>query len=77
MREARIGTAIAIGDPGKDALPAEGVQLDVVLASMERHYFELALERTQGNKTRAASLLGMSFRSFRYRLAKCGLEADG
>ena len=29
-----------------------------------------ALERTGGNRTQAAALLGMSFRQFRYRLAK-------
>ncbi|MCG8537340.1 MAG: hypothetical protein MI808_19805, partial [Pseudomonadales bacterium] len=29
-----------------------------------------ALQKTQGNKTRAAALLGMTARQFRYRLAK-------
>jgi two-component system response regulator PilR (NtrC family) len=41
---------------------------------MERHFIEKALERTSGNKTQAARLLGMSFRSFRYRLAKYDLD---
>ena len=34
-----------------------------------------ALKRTQGNKTRAAALLGMTARQFRYRLAKLGNES--
>ena len=31
-----------------------------------------ALRQTHGNKTRAAALLGMTARQFRYRLAKLG-----
>jgi two-component system response regulator PilR (NtrC family) len=32
-----------------------------------------ALESTNGNKTEAAKLLGMTFRSFRYKLTKYNL----
>ena len=35
-----------------------------------RHYITLALERAGGVQTRAAELLGMSFRSFRYYAKK-------
>jgi len=58
----------------KKTIPEEGVELDNVLSGMERHFIEKALERTGGNKTQAARLLGMSFRSFRYRLAKYDLD---
>ena len=58
----------------KKTIPEEGVELDSVLSGMERHFIEKALERTSGNKTQAARLLGMSFRSFRYRLAKYNLD---
>jgi len=58
----------------KKTIPEEGVELDSVLSGMERHFLEKALERTSGNKTRAARLLGMSFRSFRYRLEKYDLD---
>ena len=34
-----------------------------------------ALQRTNGNKTRAAALLGMTARQFRYRLAKLGNDS--
>lgn len=58
----------------KKTIPEEGVELDSVLSGMERHFIEKALERTSGNKTQAARLLGMSFRSFRYRLTKYDLD---
>lgn len=52
------------------------VNLDEVLASIERRYLEIALVRSRGIKKRAAELLGMNFRSFRYRLQKFGINAD-
>ncbi len=66
------------GDPGGGgatlALPPEGVNLDAILADLERRYIMMALEMTEGRKTQAARLLGLSFRSFRYRLAKLNLD---
>ncbi len=53
---------------------AHGVALDSILADIERAYLEKALECTNGNKNKAAELLGISFRSFRYRLEKLGVE---
>jgi two-component system response regulator PilR (NtrC family) len=55
-------------------LPDKGVRLDTMLLDMERTYLQQALDRTGGRKTEAARLLGMSFRSFRYRLAKYGMD---
>ncbi len=52
------------------------VDLDKVLATIERRYLEMALTRSKGIKKRAAELLGMNFRSFRYRLQKFGISAD-
>jgi two-component system response regulator PilR (NtrC family) len=57
-------------------LPVEGVDLDRHLAEVERTLLTQALERTGGNRTNAAKLLGMSFRSLRYRLVKFGLSED-
>jgi two-component system response regulator PilR (NtrC family) len=52
--------------------------LDEILASYERGLLADALQRAGGVKKRAARLLGISFRSFRYRLEKLGLdEPDG
>jgi two-component system, NtrC family, response regulator PilR len=53
---------------------ARGVALDTILEDIERAYIKKALECSSGNKNKAAELLGVSFRSFRYRLDKLGLE---
>ncbi|MEZ4459691.1 MAG: sigma-54 dependent transcriptional regulator [bacterium] len=71
VREAHPSAAPATMD-----LPATGVQLDDVLAGLEHRLLSQALERTGGNKTDAAKLLGISFRSLRYRLKKSGLDDD-
>ena len=55
-------------------IPDEGVQLDALLADHERALIEEALRRSDGVKKRAAKLLGVSFRSLRYRLDKLGLD---
>ena len=50
--------------------------LEPLLEELEKKYLVKALEMTGGIKKRAAQLLGMSFRSFRYCLAKFGLDSD-
>jgi two-component system response regulator PilR (NtrC family) len=55
-------------------IPPTGFDLDALLADTERRYLLKALELTQGVKQKAAEILGISFRSFRYRLEKLGLE---
>ena len=57
--------------------PEQGLSLDATMEEIERRLLTEALRRTGGVKKDAAELLGISFRSFRYRLAKLGLaEAD-
>jgi len=51
---------------------AQGVALDNILEEIERAYLLKALEIANGNKNNAADLLGISFRSLRYRLDKLG-----
>jgi two-component system response regulator PilR (NtrC family) len=58
----------------RDPLPAEGLALDEVLASTERRLIRQALQASGGVKKEAARLLGVSFRSLRYRLAKLQME---
>ena len=57
-------------------LPQEGIDLDNVLGHLEQDLLQQALDRTRGAKQKAAELLGISFRSFRYRLAKYGLAGE-
>lgn len=51
-----------------------GVSLDNILEGIEKAYLERALECTGGNKNKAADLLGISFRSFRYRCSKLDID---
>jgi two-component system response regulator PilR (NtrC family) len=52
------------------------IQLDDILGQVEKTYLMSALEHTGGVKKRAADLLGITFRSIRYRLKKLGVS-DG
>ncbi len=58
---------------GSGQLPDDGVNLDGLISDIERRLIEQALERTGGRKQDAARLLGITFRSFRYRLEKLGM----
>ncbi len=60
------------GAPGqlRVILPEKGMDLDGFLEQMEKDLLTQALERCNGRKKEAARLLGLNFRSFRYRVAK-------
>jgi two-component system, NtrC family, response regulator PilR len=62
--------------PNAQQLPEGRVDLDDLVADYERGLLLHALSRAGGVKKRAAHFLGISFRSFRYRLEKLGLD-DG
>lgn len=53
---------------------AEKMSLESYLLDIEKKALTTALEENRWNKTAAARQLGMTFRSFRYRLKKLGLE---
>jgi len=53
---------------------SRGVSLDGILEEIESGYLKKALDCSDGNKNKAADLLGISFRSLRYRLDKLGIE---
>jgi len=57
-------------------LPVEGVDLDQLVSDYERTWVLRALEQAGGVRKRAAVLLGISFRSLRYRLQKLGIDKD-
>jgi len=54
-------------------IPAQGFDLERHVQEIEREYLAEALRRADGVKMRAAELLGMSFRSFRYYAKKYNL----
>jgi two-component system response regulator PilR (NtrC family) len=51
-------------------IPEGGFELDDYLTQVERELLLRALDQAGGVRKKAAELLGMSFRQFRYRLAK-------
>jgi two-component system response regulator PilR (NtrC family) len=74
-REPSAATAAAAVAPRSlPPLPASGFDLEAQLAAIERRYIEEALARSNGNLTRAAEVLGISFRSIRYKVKKLGIR---
>ena len=67
-------TRAGVDDASNRRIADDGVALDQLLATYERSLLLEALSRTKGVKKHAARLLGVSFRSFRYRLEKLGVE---
>jgi len=56
-----------------DEVP-NGVSIDAILEEIERAYVEKALDCGNGNKNKAAELIGINLRSLRYRIEKLGIE---
>lgn len=59
-----------------NASAPSGSGLEDQIEEIEKQAIREALQKTRYNKTKAAELLGMSFRSLRYRIKKLGLD-DG
>lgn len=66
----------AVAEPVKSTRSAHEAygDLEGYLDDIERQILSTALEESRWNKTATAKLLGISFRSLRYRLKKLGLE---
>lgn len=60
--------------PVKKETPASYQDLDNTLHEQQKEMILKALEKTKWNRTAAAKLLGISFRTLRYRLKKLGLD---
>jgi two-component system, NtrC family, response regulator PilR len=57
-------------------IPAKNFELDKHIAEIESRLLQQALTQAGGIKLKAAKLLGISFRSFRYRLLKYELATE-
>jgi two-component system response regulator PilR (NtrC family) len=68
------GVAARNGAAAPDALPDSGFDLEAHVKEIERGYIAQALQRAGGVQVKAAELLGMSFRSFRYYVKKYNLR---
>jgi len=51
-------------------IPDDGMDLNAYLSDLENDILQKALIKANGVKTKAAELLGLTFREFRYRLSK-------
>ena len=75
---AHVLAASAVG-MAADAMPPgdlpPGFSLEAYLEGIERRIVDRALAQAKGVKTEAAKLVGLSFRQFRYRVAKLRGEA--
>lgn len=73
VRGSQKSVAAPVGD---FEIPEEGMDLEGYLDGIEKRILLQALERCGGVKKKAAELLGLTFRSFRYRLAKFGMDEE-
>jgi two-component system response regulator PilR (NtrC family) len=75
-RAAPAPSPVGAVPPPSPELPAlgEGFDLEARGEEFYRHYMSLALERAGGVQVKAAEMLGMSFRSFRYYAKKFNLR---
>jgi transcriptional regulator with GAF, ATPase, and Fis domain len=75
--ETRMGT-LQVSTPAGTQKPladlGAGFNLEEHGEEMYKHYIALALERAGGVQVKAAEMLGMSFRSFRYYAKKFKLR---
>ncbi len=69
--ERPVGNLLNILEESSPVLiPDEGVDFDGLLEKVEKRLMKGALDKSGGVKKKAAGLLGMSFRSFRYKADK-------
>jgi len=62
------------GRPKKDYIPPGGLDLQKKIEEVEKDFLIKALEEARGVKKKAAELLNLSFRSFRYKLKKYKID---
>jgi two-component system response regulator PilR (NtrC family) len=69
-----VAAAAATPAAPSEGFPDAGFDLERHVQGIEREYIAEALRRAGGVKVKAAELLGMSFRSFRYYTKKYNLK---
>jgi two-component system response regulator PilR (NtrC family) len=71
-RAAAAGASASGGmsEVASGAVLPEGVGMEGYVASIERTLLQSALDRSNGVQTKAADLLGISYRSFRHLMKK-------
>jgi DNA-binding NtrC family response regulator len=55
-------------------IPAEGIDLNELIKSVEKNIIESALRKSRDSKTNAAKLLNITFDSIRYKIEALGIK---
>jgi len=76
LAPSRAAAQAAPAAPSAIEVPSGGVDLEQMVGDYERAIITKALERAGGVRKEAARLLGITFRSLRYRLAKLGVAPE-
>ena len=77
LNYSRFNSKILKGEVDKEIVKRQSelrTAVDKIVEEIERQLIEKALEKSGGVKKKAADLLGISFRSMRYRLEKYDME---
>ena len=72
-RAAAAGVGAGTSEIAPGAVLPEGVGMEGYVAGIERNLLQNALDHSNGVQTKAADLLGISYRSFRHLMKKYGL----
>jgi len=72
-RAAAAGAGGSLPEVGGDVTLPEGVGMENYVAGIERTLLQNALNQSGGVQTKAADVLGISYRSFRHLMKKYGL----
>jgi two-component system, NtrC family, response regulator PilR len=70
---AGVGGSAGMSEIAAGAILPEGIGMEVYVANIERALLQNALEHSSGVQTKAADLLGISYRSFRHLMKKYAL----
>jgi two-component system response regulator PilR (NtrC family) len=73
MPPEEIGLGKVVEMPDVD-IPPKGIDLEEEVGKVEKNLLLKALERTNGDRKKAAELLNIPYRSIRYRLEKYGIK---
>jgi two-component system, NtrC family, response regulator AtoC len=74
IREEDLPEAVRAPGPGPAvSLPDGTLSIKRAIRSVEEQLIRAALERTGGNRTRAAELLELSYRALLYKIKEYGL----
>lgn len=69
-------SALPVCIGGELGIPPDGIDMNRTMESVEKRLISRALDIAGGNRPKAAKLLGITFRSLRYRMLKLGMDIE-